>query len=95
MNSVIIGAECNMKLGCFPSFKQNAFFGYLLPCGPRCSFTGFPVWAGESDLQGHQAWWVCMVNCSLCFETRATTKPRAAKCGNKETMHVWLACAYQ
>lgn len=38
------------------------FFGYLLPCGPRHTLTRFLVWVGKSGLQGHQAWWVCMVS---------------------------------
>lgn len=51
----------------FCVINKMHFFGYLLPCGPRHSFTRFLVWVGESDLQGHQAWWVCMVTFCTCM----------------------------
>lgn len=55
--------ELNVKSGVdFLLLNQMRFFDYLLPCGPRHSFTRFLVWVGESGLQGHQAWWVCMVS---------------------------------
>lgn len=46
----------------FLLLKKVCFFWLLLPCGPRHSLTRSLVWVGESDLQGHQAWWVCMVS---------------------------------
>lgn len=43
------------------SLKCFAFW-LLLPCGCRRTFRGVHIWLGKLCLQGHQAWWVCMVH---------------------------------